>query len=754
MQGLVLQSFSIYKLLCWRGFEKERIKSYLQIDNISEELSTIVYIPQESTVFLLHKSESENLAADRTLAFNYLKMFILLFHNVLKNSGMKLIPLVVTNENVNPDDGDCHLCIKYVLSKEDIADFPNWLEEKEDYFQTEDKERIKEEASKSFLEKVTSILAAARLHSNYIPTFIGDQHDYNQMEEVAVLLTPAQMDIFYSEDKHMIIKGGFGCGKSIIAAAMLKKIAERLKYDEKLFHVCYDARSELLNNTQENNKVKSWPNKDRLKLSAIIDQITKSDRSKKINLVIDEYNGEDLDTSEANKLNRFFNESSLKESYIVLIPQPIKKEQIINNVNQEKNRFDILEKHTMQEHFLKSNMRNSIEIHELVEATKEVLKDKQTVFIHRDGSEEGKESKTSNKSEEKQESKESSEENSKHEDQQELEVETKCEIKEQSVGNHGNSKMGNSGEHKESSGEHEIKEQSVENCSSTEAIKESPKINRNKNEDDSIHEAKHESKGQSVKNYSDSLMELDEAQAIIGSPMENDNGGNGTRSNFEHAEVVRTGHQIKNGKPLLFELGNEEEFKKRLSLIAIFTKLFRDKRVVLHFDTESNSIPSALRFAFDYHFRDIKKTTNFKKFELNKRVLVSSYPTFRGLEYPRITVLIDRDIYFQQHYLVEMLTRCTSKLSVVVLENNQDQKKVIDKWKTEELVDQWETNISIKRNQTKDSEFKCDDKQRVINATIKSKYYEKLAKDFESFSINNETTSSTRTAQKIINQHR
>ena len=766
IQGLVLQSFSIWKHLCWYGFKKEMVKRYLQIDNISEELSTIVYNPQESAVLLLHKAESENLATDIALAFNYLKLFILLFHNVLKNSGMKLIPLVVSNENINADDGDCHLCINHVLSKEDIADFPNWLEKKENYFQAEEKERTMEELSKSFLAKVTGVLAAAPIHSSYMPRFIGDQYDSKQMKHVKVLLTPAQMDIFYSPDKHMIIKGGFGCGKSIIAAAMLEKIAESLQNDEKLFHICYDARSKLLNkmvnNTQENSKVTPFHNKDGLMLSAIIDQITKPDRSEKINLVIDEYNGEDLDTSEANKLNRFFSES-LKESYVALIVQPIKKERIINNVSQEKNRFDILEEHTMKEHFLKSNMRNSKEIHKLVEATKELLKDKQTVFIHAkdnkvgDESEKREESKTSNKSEEWQESSEensiSKEEISKHEENQELEAETKCETNGQSV------------ENKKSSVEREIKEQSVENYINTkmdldgaEAIKRSPVVNRNKNEDGSIHEAKHESKEKSVKNYSGFRMELDEAQAIIGSPMGNYNGGNSLRSNFEHAEVDSIGHDIETEKPQLFELGDQEEFKKSLSLVAIFTKLlsFSNKHVVLHFDTEPNSIPSALRFAFDHHFRDKKETTNFKEFESNKRVLVCSYPTFRGLEYPRITVLIDRNIYFQQHYLVEMLTRCTSKLFVVVLQNSPALANVIEKWKTDELVNQWKTKISEKRNQTKDSEFSWDDEQKIINGIFKSKYYEELARTFKSLSIDNESTSSARvyTAQEIINQHR
>ena len=337
IKGLVLQSFSIWKHLRWHGFKEEMIKRYLQIDNISEELSTVVYNPQESAVLLFHKAKSEKLETNIASAFDYLKMFILLFHNVLTN--MKLIPIVVTNQNVNPDGTDCHDCIKHVLLEKELVDFSDWLERRENYFQTGNRNKIREDLSKRFLAKVTGVLAAASISPNHVPMFIDEQYDDEQMEHVKVLLTPAQMDIFFSEDKHMIIKGGFGCGKSIVAAAMLEKIAENLKNDEKLFHICYDARSELLNkivkNTQGNCKVTPFQNKDGLLLSAIIDQITKAYRSEKINLLVDEYNGEDLDTSEAEKLNKVFNES-LKESYIVLIVQPIEKERIINNVRLKK----------------------------------------------------------------------------------------------------------------------------------------------------------------------------------------------------------------------------------------------------------------------------------------------------------------------------------------------------------------------------------------------------------------------------------
>ena len=759
IKGLVLQSISILKHLYWLGLDKSMTKQYLQIDNISEELSTVVYNPMVNAVLLLHKAKSENLATDVASALNYLKLFILLFHNVLKNSGMKLIPLVVTDENVNPEDGDCDLCINHVLSKKALANISNWLEGKENYFETEHRKKIKEGSSKAFLAKVAGVLAAAvRIHPNYMPVFIDNQNDNKQMEHLSVLLTPVQMGIFYSQDKHMIIKGGFGCGKSIIAAAILEKIAESLKNDEKLFHICYDARSELLNkmvnDNQENYKVTPFPNRDKLKLSKIIDQITKPDRSEKINLVVDEYDGEDLDESEAMKLNNIFS-NLLKEAYILLIAQPIEKERVINNVRQRKNRFDLLEK-TMTVHHLQLNLRNSQEIHELVEATKVLLKEKKTFFIDSkdskigDESEERKESKPSSKSEENQESKEisetnsiSKEENLKYEDHQEPEVEPKCEIKGQSAENHSNFKRVNYGENVETSGED----------SSSDELEVEQKVEI----EEDYQEAEYESKAQSVKNYGDSTMGLEEAQAIIGSSRGNDTGGNSTVSEFTHAEVDDTGHKIGTGKPLLFELGDKEEFEKSLSLVAIFKKVLTtsSKHVVLHMDTKTNAIPSALRFAFDHHFSDIKKTTNYKEFQSSsKSILICSYPAFRGLEYSRITVLIDRDIYFLQHYLVEMLSRCTSELFIVVLQKSSALDYVIEKWKTKELVDQWKTEISKKNNQNKDCKFDCVDEQMIIKGKFKSKYYMQMEEAFKSSRINDNSTSSNwnHEAREIINQ--
>lgn len=63
---------------------------------------------------------------------------------------------------------------------------------------------------------------------------------------------------------------------------------------------------------------------------------------KKINFFVDEYDRKDVEKAEANCLNKLFNGSLLKVSFILLIVQPIEKERIIYNTCQSNNKFDLI----------------------------------------------------------------------------------------------------------------------------------------------------------------------------------------------------------------------------------------------------------------------------------------------------------------------------------------------------------------------------------------------------------------------------
>ena len=164
---------------------------------------------------------------------------------------------------------------------------------------------------------------------------------------------------------------------------------------------------------------------------------------------------------------------------------------------------------------------------------------------------------------------------------------------------------------------------------------------------------------------------------------------NKTITSFLYEKVDKTGHKINTKKPVLWKVGDKSDFEKVVSLVAIFEErqLKRGEHVVLHFDIATNAIPDTFHFVFKHHFKiEEKITNNYKAFKSReKSILICSYPSFRGLEHPKITVVIDGDINYVKHYLVETLARCTTDLCIVVLQNSSTLKKITREWKNQNL---------------------------------------------------------------------
>ena len=673
IKGLVVHKFFLAKCLKLYGFTKENLRDSLHIKKFSEAPITLVYNPHEKVILLIRKSESEKLATDMLLSLYDLNMFILLFNVELKESGVKLIPLVLTAGKPKSYHSqlNCQQCQSHVFSEDEFETFISCWKDKESYFQPKSAGKLRKGFSKEFLVKVTSLMAATYVYHDCLPKFASKTRE--GIENLAVLLTREQMEIFYSQDKHVIIKGGFGCGKTIVAAAILEKISESMLEHEKLFYICFDSKSALINHMaidkQESDVTKVRPvhNINGHNLSQIISDILQKQKvTEKINFVIDEYDSEYLDELEANKLNNIFTNNQLvKEAFIFLIVQPIEKERTLNNIQRKTNMFHLLK--TMKTHQLTLVMRNSTEIHELVAATKKILSEEKTVYIHQNNNRASSERENSQ------------------------------------VRSIGNTAWG------------------------------SEKVSN-----DSLNELKPTQKDRQVYPDQTPKIEIDEAHAIAGSFAETGNGENKTISKFRYATAGETGHKISSKKPILFDLEDGNKFQNILSLIAIFEKLdIRNKRqVLLHFDTVNDEIPNTLQFIFEHHFGIHGKiTNNYQEFASLKSILVCSYRTFRGLEHPKITVVIDRDIYFLQHYLVESLSRCTSRLTIIILQNSTILTKVTEEWKKNQLVNQWKT-ICNKDTHKKDFVIKKQKDDKIINATFKEEYYEKLEERFNGLSTN------------------
>ena len=734
IKGLVLHSFSVFQHLQHHGFTSKALKDILKIEVFSEEPVIVVYNPQENGLFLIRKAENEELKTDIKLGLDDLKMFLLLFHDKLQNSNLKLISLVVTDKD-RYDKLTCPTCINNVITLEEFKDvrtFENWWEERGTYFEIESLENIDRDFIKSFLAKITGTVAATFIYGKYIPT-MTDKSD-EQMTNLAVLLTREQMKILHSQHKHIIIRGGFGCGKTIIAVALLKKISEKLKNNEKLYFICHDARSEMLDDMTkgaqkgDNANVTLFHNKQGRSLSEIMKEILeKKESTEKVNFLVDEYDGEDLDESEAKSLNELFNES-LKEMLVVLIVQPIEKERFIDNIFQNRNRFDQLE--NMKPFELKRVMRNSIEIHDLVQLTKGVIQ-KKTDFVHEEDNIEQKRT-----IEQKAESHGFFRRLTKNMKSREFRTklpEPPSDITAESLSRRKDS--------------HKYPKEKLE-LDEAETVPASVKR---------THDA--DARKYPKENLSIPKLGLDEAQAVSGFNQRTSNKGARITSEFLFAAVDKTGHKISSKKPTLFELGGKSHFQKIQSLIAIFQKrqIQKSKQVILHFDTGVNEIPGNLFFTFEHHFQiQGKVTKNYKEFKSQKKtVLVCSYPNFRGLEHPKITVIIDCDVYYVQHYLVETLSRCTSDLCVVVLQKSKTLTDVTAEWKTKQVVQQWEVEFTVDRFQEEDSEFELttNTNPHIIKAKFSREYskqleekIEKLVTEYKNFE------SKKKEARKIIQQ--
>ena len=302
-------------------------------------------------------------------------MLLLLVGNELKNTSIKVIPLVVTDK-----ESRCTECRKYLILREKIENidaFMTWYEQRSVDFDITPADNLEKKKANEIFAKIVFCMGATKI-GGIFPAFTTNEEKL--MKGALFLLTPEQLNILHSEEKHLILNGPYGSGKSIIGRTKAKMIAEHLPENELLYYISYDSRSALLSEIERNNpKIKIYPDKEeqkRIKLSDMIKEILKINKmerkhnkksnksQKKLNVIIDEYDGEKLDRTEADALNGIINieyKKTFQDAVILLIAQSMKKERRANDNLSDSNRFDLLE--NMQRKTLKIVMRNSLQIH-------------------------------------------------------------------------------------------------------------------------------------------------------------------------------------------------------------------------------------------------------------------------------------------------------------------------------------------------------------------------------------------------------
>ena len=392
VKGFVLHSFLIKDLyLKMYNDELDGLRQKLNIEDFPSTPTITVFNPKERIFFLIRIEENEDVETDIKLCGAELKILLLLLGNELKNTGIKVIPLVVTDK-----ESKCTHCRKYLILRqniENISSFMAWYEQKSVDFEITPADNFEKKNTNEIFAKAVFCMGATKI-SGIFPAFTTNGETL--MKGALFLLTPEQLNILHSEEKHIILNGPYGSGKSIIGRTKAKMIAEQLTDNELLYYISNDLRSALLTEIERNNpKIKIYPVKEeqkRIKLSDMIKEILKINKmesqhkkknksQKKLNLIIDDYDGEKLDRREADALNGIINieyKKTFQDAVILLIAQSMKKERRANDNLSDSNRFDLLE--NMKRKTLKIVMRNSMQIHNLLEVTKEFLENVATRY--------------------------------------------------------------------------------------------------------------------------------------------------------------------------------------------------------------------------------------------------------------------------------------------------------------------------------------------------------------------------------------
>ena len=209
---------------------------------------------------------------------------------------------------------------------------------------------------------------------------------------------------------------------------------------------------------------------------------------------------------------------------------------------------------------------------------------------------------------------------------------------------------------------------------------------------------------------------LDEAFGFAGIPRASRDDWNRIVNRFRYIPSKGIGHNVKSQCPKLFQVDYANTENQSFENFCALTRTLKElkikncnsnnKHVILHFDTSNNETPILLAPVIEYLEIGPKITNNYKDFKYleSKSILVCNFRFFRGLEHSNITIIIDRDMYNLQHYLVETMARCTTKLNIVVLQKSETISNIVAQWEKEldgqPLIEHWKVQFNRERKET------------------------------------------------------
>ena len=326
-----------------------------------------------------------------------------------KSSSIILLG-VVAALNVDKDEINtsfCLQCNRFLLTSEELHNqetLAHWLQvtfpkkltgirEGNELSTTSNQAKSIFETYKELASRIIGYMANIRLHVSSTP---NDIHTAIQN----IQLNYSQIQAYLSPKQHIIIKGSYGTGKSIIAQLHLERLAHESGL---IYYILFDPFSMLefsIKNTA--NKLAEKENMESLDirvanlatikgefgfaklppLSKVISSIHTKHGDKPSQIIVDEFDGQTLDRSEAEDIKEEL--KLLPNNFVLIVAQSYENERMFMQEGKPGIKRKRFQYHATQMEVieLRKTMRTSVSIHNLLSVAVSTINETASEFFH------------------------------------------------------------------------------------------------------------------------------------------------------------------------------------------------------------------------------------------------------------------------------------------------------------------------------------------------------------------------------------
>lgn len=725
--ALLVLGYDMIRHYQFLGFERDNVLSSLKILKQQACDNTIlVYEPKQNILICVRISNETDMVMLQNAVQacqDDLKLFCGLNLEVLNNSGLVLIGLVIAtrltddkNNGFIEEEGStfCGRCRNFIVSHQTMTNFESFKGWWDKSMQRTIDNMRREGGLK--VGKWTERLNKFRMIASRTVGFIAATDvclpslSANVSEQVkTVMLTKEQMNAVQSKDKHVIILGGYGSGKSLVALKKLEVIATSSE-NITLYYICSDVNTlfqhemKLHADKTANNKGKGvnlivmnrfelclyLGLKETSPLSSILLGLHEKHKdSSSCHAIFEEYDGEKLDKEEGQRIKTAL--EKMTNSWIVIVAQSLEKRREMVCYKDEEDEVLPHNKYNYSSTGMKvieltKTMRTTIEINQLMMiAAKFVVEKFKSEFTHP----------------------------TIFDQRGDSIAESDCQRSAQEFDDLGCMQDGGDGRMKDMVVSEDFKH---------------------------------------FKNTNNFIIEYDlDYMFKLLDGLECGENSPKTISSFLYSGTFITGHSITGSKPVVAQPFNDSmkfDSIDALRLMVTLEQLIEQpqKTVIICFHPlQCLLIWSALKvLGISYVSRvpaffkekstgkgDVFKFLNHETF-----ILVADYGSVRGIECDKVIVAIDRKEHYLLHYVIDASSRCTSNLSFILFDAATSVASPQSSITMQDIVDEWITRVLVdlmvvtecsecKNDESPDDNLFCEQQDEWCTAYSIHTYYPK-----------------------------